>query len=159
MKSIFPFSIFQPQRRPPARRIALLILAGTSLGSGAWATELVVRVSGITEPLGKIGCALFANAEGFPMDSNGARQLWLAAETKGTTCRFEHVPEGAYAVSIAHDMNGNRKVDTNFLGMPSEQWGVSRNIRPTLRAPRFEEAVFKIADDAGEVMIDIRVAK
>ena len=159
MKSIFPSSILQPRRHTSALRIALLILAGTSLGSGAWAAELVVRVSGITEPLGKIGCALFANAEGFPMDSNGARQLWLTAETKGTTCRFEHVPEGAYAVSIAHDMNGNRKVDTNFLGMPSEQWGVYRNIRPTLRAPRFEEAVFKIAADAGEVMIDIRVAK
>jgi uncharacterized protein (DUF2141 family) len=69
------------------------------------------------------------------------------------------VPEGAYAVSIAHDMNGNREVDTNFLGMPSGQWGVSRNIRPKLRAPRFEEAVFKIAADAGEVMIDIKVAK
>jgi uncharacterized protein (DUF2141 family) len=62
-------------------------------------------------------------------------------------------------VSIAHDMNGNRKVDTNFLGLPSEQWGVSRNIRPTLRAPRFEGAVFKIANDAGDVMIDIRVSK
>ena len=159
MKSTFPSYILQPRRHTSALRIALLILAGASLGSGAWAADLVVRVSGITEPLGKIGCALFANAEGFPMENNGARQLWLAAETKGTTCRFEHVPEGAYAVSIAHDMNGNREVDTNFLGMPSEQWGVSRNIRPTLRAPRFEEAVLKIADDAGEVMIDIRVAK
>jgi uncharacterized protein (DUF2141 family) len=50
-------------------------------------------------------------------------------------------------------------VDTNFVGMPTEQWGVSRNVRPTLRAPRFDEASFKVAADAGEIVIDIKVAK
>lgn len=118
-----------------------------------------MRVSGITEPLGQIGCALFADPAGFPMDNSGARQLWLPAETKGTTCRFEQVPEGTYVVSIGHDVNGNRKVDTNFVGIPIEQWGVSKNVRPTLRAPRFEEAAFKVAADAIEVVLDIKVAK
>jgi uncharacterized protein (DUF2141 family) len=36
---------------------------------------------------------------------------------------------------------------------------VSNNAQPTLRAPRFDEASFKVAADAKEVVIDIKVAK
>ena len=39
------------------------------------------------------------------------------------------------------------------------QWDVSNNARPSLRAPRFDEAVFKTGADAKEVVIDIKVAK
>jgi uncharacterized protein (DUF2141 family) len=133
-------------------------LALCACGS-AHAAELVVRISGLSEPMGQVGCALFARAAGFPMDNASARLLWLAADPKGVTCRYADVPEGSYAVSIVHDANGNRRVDTNFIGLPIEQWGVSNNARPGLRAPRFDEAVFKIAADAKEVVIDIKVAK
>jgi uncharacterized protein (DUF2141 family) len=135
---------------------AALVLLHAGAGSAA---ELVIRVSGLSEPLGQVGCSLFAGATGFPMDNSSARVLWLPADAKGVTCRFSDVPEGSYAVSIGHDLNGNRRVDTNFIGLPTEQWGVSNNARPSLRAPRFEEAVFKVAADATEVLIDIKVAK
>ena len=51
------------------------------------------------------------------------------------------------------------RVDANFIGLPTEQWGVSNNARPTLRAARFEEASFKVAADTKDVVIDIKVAK
>ena len=47
------------------------------------------------------------------MDTSGARQLWQAADAKGVTCRYCDVPKGTYAVSIGHDLNGNKRVDTN----------------------------------------------
>jgi uncharacterized protein (DUF2141 family) len=140
------------------RKSLLLALLVTTCGAGN-AAEVVVRVSGLNEPLGQVGCSLFAGAAGFPMDNSSARNLWLPAEAKGVTCRFTDVPEGTYAVSIGHDLNGNKRVDTNFIGLPTEQWGVSNNARPTLRAPRFEEASFKVAADARDVVIDIKVAK
>lgn len=147
-----------PQALAPALRRSLftagLLLAGTS-----HAADLVVRVSGLSEPLGQVGCSLFTGPAGFPMDNTGARVLWQAADAKGVSCRFSAVPAGSYAVAIGHDLNGNQRVDTNFIGLPTEQWGVSNNARPSLRAPRFDEAVFKVAADAGEVTIDIKVAK
>lgn len=120
--------------------------------------EVVVNIGGIASATGQIGCALFPAGAGFPMDNTGARQVWIPAESAGVTCRFADVPEGRWAVSVSHDLNGNRKVDTNFFGIPSEAWGVSNNIRPTMRAPRFEEASFSVT--SGQPMtIDIRVAK
>lgn len=142
-----------------APRWPLLIALLATAGSASSAAELVVRVSGLTEPLGQVACSLFVSATGFPMDNTPARSLWLSAEAKGISCRFDDVPEGTYAVSIGHDLNGNQRVDTNFIGLPTEQWGVSNNARPTLRDPRFEEASFKVVADAKEVVIDIKVAK
>ena len=56
-------------------------------------------------------------------------------------------------------MNGSRKVDSNFVGMPVERWGVSNNGSPALRAPRFGGDAFKVAADAGEIVPGIKVAK
>jgi uncharacterized protein (DUF2141 family) len=149
---------------PPALRqrsafAALFLSLLVGAASPSHAAELVVRVKGIAAPLGQIGCSLFASDKGFPMDNSGARQQWLPAQAGGTECRFSDVAPGSYAVSIGHDRNGNRKVDTNFVGLPTEQWGVSRNARPSLRAPRFNEAVFTVPADAAMHEIEITVAQ
>ena len=136
--------------------LASLVALAASTSNAA---EVVVRLTGLSEPLGQVGCSRFAGPAGFPRDSSGARQMWQAADAKGVTCRFSDVPEGTYAVSIGHDVNGNKRVDTNFVGMPTEQWGASNNARPNMRSPRFDEAMFKVAADAKEVVIDIKVAK
>jgi uncharacterized protein (DUF2141 family) len=125
----------------------------------AGAVDVNVRVTGIGEPLGQIGCSLFTGPAGFPMDIASARTQWLPADAKGVTCRFTEVAPGTIAISIGHDANGNRRVDTNLVGLPTEQWGVSNNVRPTLRAPRFDEAMIKVPADAKEVMVDIKVTK
>lgn len=159
MTPSLPFSSAHRQRISSAFKVVLLLTVGTGFGSSTHAADLVIRVSGVTEPLGEIGCSLFSEATGFPMDNKRARQLWVPAEPGGVTCRFDQVSEGTYVVSIGHDVNGNRKVDTNLVGMPTEQWGVSKNVRPVLRAPKFEEAKFTVSADAGQIVLDIKVAK
>ena len=52
------------------------------------------------------------------------------------------LPAGTYAISCFHDVNGNGKLDTNFLGIPTEPYGFSNNARPKFRAPNWEEAKF-----------------
>ncbi len=131
------------------------------LAFAAWpaaAADLLVQVQGVEAPLGRIGCALFPAAAGFPTDSTGARQLWVPAATEGVTCRFDGVAPGRYAVSVAHDRNGNGRVDTNLLGLPVEPWGVSNQVRPALRAPRFDEAAFEVAPGAAGQSLTVRVA-
>lgn len=129
----------------------------TVLPAQAAGTEVVVRVSGIAASTGEIGCALFPAGSAFPMDASGARQIWVKADAAGVACRFDGVADGSWAVSVSHDLNGNRKVDSNFFGIPTEAWGVSNNVRPSLRAPRFDEAAFKVG--AAAVELAIKVAK
>ena len=146
------------RRLLPAARSAVLAAAVVA-AAPLHAADLVVRVGGIAEPLGWVGCALYRSPDGFPTDNTGAKTQWTKAEPGGVSCRFADVPAGRHAVSVVHDVNGNRRVDTNLVGMPTEQWGVSNGVRPTLRAPRFDEAAFAVGDSAGELVIDVRVAK
>jgi len=132
-----------------------------TLAAPVQAAELLVRVSGISGDLGKIGCALFSNENGFPMDNAvaAARTDWQAATNGEMVCRFAEVASGTYAVSVGHDTNGNEQIDTNFFGMPTEQWGVSNNVRPALRAPNFDEAKFTVSDDAKTLTIEIEISE
>ena len=47
---------------------------------------------------------------------------------------------------------------TSFLGVPTEAWGVSGNLRPSLRAPRFSEAAFTL-EATQRVALAIKVAE
>lgn len=126
--------------------------------TGASAVGLTVNVSGVQSETGEIGCALFANPHGFPLDIAAARQVWLTVRKPPTDCSFTAVPAGRYAVSVVHDLNGNRRVDTSFIGIPNEPWGVSNNVRPTLRPPQFWESAFDVSGETPS-RVKIRVAR
>lgn len=119
------------------------------------ALDLTVNVINIKSSDGMIGCALHSDPESFPMDGEKAQQIWLEATAPSVVCEFKNIEEGQYAVAVSHDLNGNKKVDTNFLGMPKEDWGTSNNIRPRMRAPRFEEAQITLTSSQTiEISID-----
>jgi uncharacterized protein (DUF2141 family) len=123
----------------------------------ARAAELTIKVEGDSTD-GNIGCALFSNPKGFPMDAPGAIQKFSPNTPTGTEFIFSNLKSGKYAVSVMNDQNGNKILDKNLLGIPKEEWGVSNNIRPTLRAPKFEEAVFEI-DEKSDLSLKIRIQK
>ena len=127
------------------------------LAMPAAAAELVVQVGGIRSAEGQIGCALFAEARGFPGDGAAARRV-VPADPKGVVCGFQGLAPGNYAVAVLHDLNGNGRNDTSFLGLPTEDWGVSNNVRPALRAPRFEEAAVEVKDGPA-VVIGVTVGR
>jgi uncharacterized protein (DUF2141 family) len=58
-------------------------------------------------------------------------------------CSFARVPKGVYGISAFHDENSNGKLDTNLLGIPSEDYCASRNARGSFGPPSFEDAKFK----------------
>lgn len=60
---------------------------------------------------------------------------------------------GTYAFSCFHDLNNNGKLDTNFLGIPSEPYGFSNNARPKFRAPKWSEARIDIRAGGGGISI------
>jgi uncharacterized protein (DUF2141 family) len=59
---------------------------------------------------------------------------------------FPGLPPGKYAVSAYADANGNGRLDRNFLGMPSEQYGFSNNARGRFGPPAFAEAAVELGD-------------
>jgi len=133
--------------------------AGTLISFYCAAAELTVNIKGLTKPYGTVACSLFDKDEGFPMEITRAKTEWILVSGDSGICRIKDVAPGKFAIAIAHDLNGNRQLDTNFFGVPTEQWGVSNNVRPTMRAPRYNEAAFTISSDTPTLSMDIEVAK
>jgi uncharacterized protein (DUF2141 family) len=88
---------------------------------------------------GQIVCALF--------DQRGwlttpIKPAWAKIIGNSAVCVFTDVKPGVYGISAYHDENKNGKLDTNFVGMPVEDYCASRDARETFSAPAFEKAKF-----------------
>ncbi len=138
--------------RPFPTALFVLLLPAMS----ARAAELVVKITGVRSDAGEIGCALYASPDGFPMDLPRALAgQWQPARSGGVECRFPGLKRGIYAVAVSHDLNGNHRTDTNFLGIPTEDWGVSNNVRPGMRAPKFDEAQVGVGERDLEIQVKL----
>jgi uncharacterized protein (DUF2141 family) len=108
--------------------------------------ELVAKgniIEFVTHPTnsnGQVVCALFDQAGWL---TKPVKPAW--AKIKGSTavCVFNEVRPGIYGISAYHDENKNGKLDTNVVGMPTEDYGASRDARGTFSAPSFDDAKFK----------------
>lgn len=138
-----------------------LVFANTTvltimLVSPTYAADLTINVIGIKSSEGKVGCTLYTRADGFPMDSSKGNQQWQIATAKEMSFSYKDMPSGVYAVAGSHDLNGNQSTDTNFVGLPTEDWRVSNNVHPTFREPTFADAKFDLIQNKS---IEVRITK
>ncbi|UYZ57862.1 DUF2141 domain-containing protein [Hymenobacter latericus] len=66
------------------------------------------------------------------------------------------LPHGEWAVAITQDVNNNDKLDKNFMGIPTEPYAFSNNVRPKLAPPRFDECKFRVSGNDLVVSIQLK---
>lgn len=79
------------------------------------------------------------------------------ARAGGSTVRLRVAGSapGTYAIKVFHDVNDNGKLDTNWLGIPTEPYGFSNDAMGMFGPPSFEQASFKVG--AGTTTVRIRM--
>lgn len=120
----------------------------------AHAGDLIVVVENIKSDQGKVRAALFNNASDFPKTITTGQIIAAKAGTVSFT--FKDVPSGRYAVSAIHDLNGNEKLDTNFVGKPNEPFGFSRDAHGTFAPPSFDDAAIQLDESAKTITISVK---
>jgi uncharacterized protein (DUF2141 family) len=79
-----------------------------------------------------------------PKISRAYKSQILSVSGKSMTVNFKNIPFGEYAVAVLHDMDKDRKLDTNFLGIPREDLGCSNNAKGgPLGPPAWAKARFR----------------
>lgn len=110
-------------------------------------SKITVSIDTPRSTKGIVRCALFSNATGFPGKSPLEGRNVVAATVSGkTTCEFENVPAGSWAISILHDENQNWVLDTGLFGIPTEGYGASNNVLPALSPPTFDDSRFTLKE-------------
>jgi uncharacterized protein (DUF2141 family) len=119
-----------------------------SAPSAAQTYTLTIQVEGVNNQGGNIGVLVFTSDKGWAEDRTTAlKDIVVPAHPGTVTVTIPNLPAGNYAVSIAHDVNQNHKLDKNFLGKPKEQWGLSNNPHAVLTAPPFKKCQFALKED------------
>jgi len=117
------------------------------------AADLSVEVRGIAHAGGKIMMTLIDQTESFP--NKPAKRLMVDATPPAASGIFTNLPPGEYAVSIYHDENGNGKLDTNLIAMPTEQYGFSRDARGKMGPPSFADTAFRLDNKDLSIVINL----
>lgn len=120
-----------------------LLALSTSWGQKG---SLHVTVHGIdTEEEGKLCLTVYHGEEGFPNDwQKGKRSSCVSINDSEMTVTFESLPYGEYAVTVLHDEDGDRVMDYNWVGIPTEGWVFSNEVFPRFRSPRYSESTFQL---------------
>jgi uncharacterized protein (DUF2141 family) len=118
---------------------------------------LVVEVTGLKDDQGSVQVALHASEDGFPTRPEKAlRQASVPISGGRARVVFEGLAPGGYAVAAYHDENGDGRLDTGFLGIPSEGLAASNDAKGFMGPPSFEKARVEVA--SGETRITVRVS-
>ncbi|VAY87381.1 hypothetical protein MNB_ARC-1_233 [hydrothermal vent metagenome] len=125
-----------------------IVLAIGLTVSSIMANNISVEITGMLNQNGKISIGLYnKNDNTFSNILKSYKGANVKIVGKKVTYTFKNIPDGTYAIAVIHDENRNKKLDKNFLGMPTEGYGFSNNIRPTFRAATFEESKFEVNKD------------
>jgi uncharacterized protein (DUF2141 family) len=74
----------------------------------------------------------------------------------GAVFAVEIPAPGEYAVSVVYDEDSNGKMNTGFLGIPTEPVGMSNNAKGRFGPPKYKDAAFQMT---ASKTINIRLGK
>ena len=107
--------------------------------------NLTIKINGLNSNKGKVLIGLYNNKKLFlKQQFKEGRAIIL---NQKANFLFTDIPKGEYAVSVLHDENNNNKMDTNFIGIPTEDYGCSNNASGFMGPPNYDDAKFTLVID------------
>lgn len=116
---------------------------------------LVIKITGFESDVGECWFGLDNSEEVFESKDTVFIGKILPIVNREVNLTIENVAYGNYAIRVFHDENSNGKLDTNFLGIPTENYGYSNNASGWFGPPSWEKAVFQL--DEIKMTIEILV--
>ncbi|WP_405411143.1 DUF2141 domain-containing protein [Maribacter sp. Asnod1-A12] len=106
--------------------------------------DLSLSIDGVVSEEGDICFAIY-NTEGSFLKFDKVFKSGSEKAVKGKTAvQITDLPDGEYAIAIFHDVNSNKNLDTNILGIPKEQIAFSKGKMKMFGPPKYNECVFTI---------------
>lgn len=130
-----------------------LLVANEKTATG----KLMIYLYGYTLIKGNMELNIFTNEAGFPNQHTKAYyHATLPVTATNTILILSNMNYGKYGISIFHDENKNKKLDTGFLGIPKEPYGFSNDARGKFGPPHFNETLFWIQTPLQQVNIKLK---
>jgi uncharacterized protein (DUF2141 family) len=119
----------------------------------ACSATVEVRVAGVTAGKGKVAVAV-CDRERFLKQC--AFSAAVPAQGTEVVVSLKDIPPGTWAVLAYQDANENGELDRNFIGIPSEHYGFSRNAAGRFGPPGFEDAAIEVREGTTTAPVRLR---
>lgn len=107
--------------------------------------QIQVKVVGLRNGRGQVLVALWRGPKNFPGTPPAGTATRIAKIRQGVSeAQFDDVMPGNFAITVFHDEDGDTELKTNFIGIPKEGIGFSRNPRVRFGAPDYEDAMLTL---------------
>lgn len=135
----------------------LIAIPAALAATPAAAGTVTVDLAGIRAGTGDLYVTL--QTQGQFMQLAGSHNEIVAKPAAGArSVTFTNVAPGTYAASAWHDLNGNKTLDVNAAGAPTDGWAMVNADK--LRAkPAFDQVSFPVTAAARNVKLDMRYGR
>ncbi len=147
VSTIFKSKNLYSQAMKHLKNIAcILIFVFASVSIFGQTAEIHMEIQNIEGTGGELVTGIFDNATDFKNKTKPFRASKIEITDSSVSYTYLDIPIGNYAIAVFHDTNGDGKVNTKSMKIPTEGVGVSGKM-PKMRAPKFEETAFKLEND------------
>ena len=105
--------------------------------------KLTIVVTGLENDDGEVLFALSDSRENYEGDSEAYRSYKVKIKNGNAECSISELPFGEYAIKLYHDENMDGELNSNFLGIPTEDYGFSNNASGTFGPADYDDAKFQ----------------
>ena len=120
------------------------------------AATLTVTVMKVDPKGGTLRVSLYDEFNWSKSEDQPLASANVPAVAPETVVTLTDIKPGIYGVKLFQDANNNGKFDQNFVGLPLEHFGFSRDARPFLSEPGFDHTKFTIRDGANTITIHLQ---
>jgi len=131
--------------------LAVLVASGHWLGAAPArparlpSQTVTVVISALASTQAVVKLNFYNAADKFLQKNQHALHLEVKPAGKTEVSVPVELAPGEWAVALTQDTNNNDKLDKNMLGIPTEPYAFSNNVRPRMAAPKFEECKFTVS--------------
>lgn len=133
------------------RQVAAWAATSLTLTGTAAAADVQVRVLNVANDAGSVRVALCVAEQWLQL--NCMHRARAPARRGVVTVTVRDVPPGTYSVLAHHDRNDDGEVNRNFVGVPIEGIGFSRDAPMRFGPPHFSDAALQVS--ATGTVIDV----
>lgn len=128
----------------------------SSLSTSGSNATLGVQVNGARNNTGQICVHIYNNAKSFPKIDRSLHHRCKKVTTGKVYLEFENLAKGEYGAFAFHDEDENNTILSNWVGMPKEGVGASRNAKGFMGPPKFRKAKIKLNAPKKTIQITLK---
>jgi len=128
--------------------LSTIILFALFLNANVQTYDLTITVPNIKNTKGGIHVSVYSSKNKQEFTKIGKEFRVLDFKAGGVSGKYviKDLPEGEYAIAIYHDENGDKKCNTNLIGIPKEGYGFTR-IAKLFSSPKFDDSKILVNKD------------